>query len=330
MQNRFLSWLVIFAFAAMASVAQAPALLSPGEVLVAKVTGKAWVEVAGGAKNELVKSMRVPEAATISTGSGRDDGVVLAFSNGATTQLGPNTVLVLEEYLQAPFSKEVVMKEVDREPTRSRTRLTLRRGELIGHVRKLNLEEKSEFTVVTPVGAAGIRGTKFRILFNPEEGGRQGQRNQWTFKLVTLEGDVRFETSHISGARGSVPIAGGAVEIPLTVLPGNEGVKIEVTLTVEQLPGGQVRVTGTPTVTTSRPIDAQQQVEITKVVQEITAAVESLVFSWGGNGPTGRFSDGGSGDKSGGDKDSKKDEKGDKKEDATPEPESVRTTPLNE
>ena len=54
------------------------------------------------------------------------------------------------------------------EPGTSVTKLNLTRGELVGRVVHLNVDKGSEFTVRTPVGAAGIRGTIFRIIFRPD------------------------------------------------------------------------------------------------------------------------------------------------------------------
>ncbi|HUR57962.1 MAG TPA: FecR domain-containing protein, partial [Opitutaceae bacterium] len=188
MHNRVLSWLFFCAFAAVVSVrAQAPAAPAsppPGLVLVAKVTGTA-TKTLNGVRTALKVDDKVEQTAKINTGL--ESSVVLAFSNGATTQLGADTELVIDEFLQDPFASTIQVANIEEEPSRSNTKLSLNKGELVGKVAKLKRTSGSTFTVQTPVGAAGIRGTTFRIVYRPT-----GTGQAFNFILTTVEGNVEM------------------------------------------------------------------------------------------------------------------------------------------
>jgi hypothetical protein len=84
------------------------------------------------------------------------------------------------------------------EPTTSVTKLNLTKGELVGKVVHLNIDRGSEFTVQTPVGAAGIRGTTFEIIFRPDP----SNPGHSLFTVYTVEGNVTVEVGH-----GSAPVS---------------------------------------------------------------------------------------------------------------------------
>src|SRR5690606_15609751 len=124
---------------------------------------------------------------------GAGASVVLVFSNGASLNVGAESTLSIDEFLQDPFAEEVSVAELTEEPTSSTTRVRLTRGELVGNVKTLKHEQGSSFIVNTPVGAAGIRGTTFRIVFRPDASGRV------FFTLSTAEGNVLFEAPAVEG-----------------------------------------------------------------------------------------------------------------------------------
>ena len=99
--------------------------------------------------------------------TGEDARVLLVFSNGATVNLAAKSSLLINEFLQDPFSQPVKASEMVDEPTTSSTKLTLVRGELMSNVKLLRRDKGSNFSVQTPFGAAGIRGTTFQILYRP-------------------------------------------------------------------------------------------------------------------------------------------------------------------
>src|SRR5690606_15011946 len=98
--------------------------------------------------------------------------------------LAQDSSLSIDEFLQDPFGDEVSFSSMTSEPSVSTTKLNLSRGELVGNVKKLNADAGSTFSVQTPVGAAGIRGTTFRIIFRPDGTGKA------FFSLTTVEGNV--------------------------------------------------------------------------------------------------------------------------------------------
>jgi hypothetical protein len=197
MHLRFSLWAALFVFVA-ASVGwmQTPATpasaapstqtsMEPGQIVVKKVVGAVSMKL-NGATTELHNDDPVSQSATVITGN--DSSVILVFSNGATTQLGADTSLSVDEFMQDPFKESVAVGNLQAEPTKSsHTKLHLTKGELVGQVAKLHHDQGSYFTVETPVGAAGIRGTTFRIVFRP---GGTGQA--FVFALSTVEGNVGF------------------------------------------------------------------------------------------------------------------------------------------
>ena len=117
-----------------------------------------------------------------------DSSVVLVFSNGATVRLGADTEMSIGEFLQAPFpGEELAVGKLEQEPGPSSTKLRLVHGEIIGRV--LRLHDRSSYTVYTPIGAAGIRGTTFRHVYRPVPNGTA------LFASATDEGEVAFTTN---------------------------------------------------------------------------------------------------------------------------------------
>lgn len=307
MYHRLLSWLMVGAFVAVSALrAQAPASTSPasdpppGLVLVAQVRGTVTKTV-NGQVTTLKINDSVEQTAKVITA--RDSSVVLVFSNGATTQLGDDTEMVLEQFLQDPFGKEMEqlkVAELQEEPSRSKTRLNLHRGELVGKVAKLRHDLHSEFIVQTPVGAAGIRGTTFRIVFRPQGTG------QAFFQLSTVEGNVNFNQGAQTpggggpgaGAAaapgqgqpqdpGTAPGGQGAAQPPggtPTAAPaggvavvGGQEVNIQVSVNVSTT-GQMVVATPPPAITATVPISATAQNQIVQQAQNIAVAVATTVF----------------------------------------------------
>ena len=91
--------------------------------------------------------------------------------NGSSVRIGADSRLAIEEFkmdpLAAPISNPSALKA---EPSKSKTVLNLSYGEMVGDVKKLN--SSSSYSIKTPVGAAGIRGTIYRIVFRPSSDGK--------------------------------------------------------------------------------------------------------------------------------------------------------------
>jgi hypothetical protein len=144
--------------------------------------------------------------------TGEDASIVLVFSNGATVRLAANTELSIDEFVQQPFpDDELVLDKLEKEPTKSSTKLRLDHGELVGHV--LALRTDSTHIINTPAGAAGIRGTTFRHI------ARVAPNGAVVFSSATDEGAVGF-----TAADGQTATISAATEITGRARPLRRGI----------------------------------------------------------------------------------------------------------
>lgn len=168
--------------------AQAPAgdAKIKGRIIAARVEGTVTVvSKSGGESRVLHEKDTLTDGTRVITAPGAS--VILIFSNGASVNVAPDSTLDIDEFEQDPFASDVKVAELRQEPTTSVTKLSIAKGELVGKVVHLNIDKGSEFTVQTPVGAAGIRGTTFRIVFRPSKDGKS-----YRFSLTTADGRVVF------------------------------------------------------------------------------------------------------------------------------------------
>lgn len=253
-------WIFLLGLCLTATTAlQAQATL-PGRIVLARVTPDVTVtNKATGETKAAANAMEIAQNYTVTTG--KTGSVVLVFSNGSTINLKQDSVLDIEQYLQDPFDTPFNPATATAEPTVSNTKLNLTRGELVGNVKKLDKARNSSFSVQTPVGAAGIRGTTFRIVYRPSGTGTA------FFSLTTTEGNVTLEAT-------------GAVAIPVASNPEQGETPKEVVIEV------QVNdVTGVVTITTPTGgtvvIDAPAAsvAAVTTSVTEVVQAVANIVFA---------------------------------------------------
>jgi hypothetical protein len=223
----------------------APAPTDLGTITVARVRGDVSVlDNATKLRSVLHDNMKVSQGSTVSTA--KDSSVVLIFSNGASISLATDSSLDIQQFTMDPFSGKL---DPAQEPTRSATKLNLTHGELVGKVAKLHTDQGSSFTVSTPVGAAGIRGTVFRIIYRPDGNGKA------FFKMTTLEGNVE------------VTLGGkGTVNTPVSVTDNKE-VTVDVTVTTDP-------VTGNTTATATLPTG--QTVTVTQAPASSTAPIQTV------------------------------------------------------
>jgi hypothetical protein len=198
---------------------------------------------------------------TVITGKSRDSGVVLVFSNGATVNLKADSELNIEEFLQDTWDTSLNVAEMTAEPSASTTKLHLARGELIGKVAKLNKEKGSSFNVQTPVGAAGIRGTTFRIVFRPDP----ANPGHYTFTVSKPEGSVNVTMQN----------ATGTVSMPVSVADNRE-IVVDVQGTVNATTG-QITVTAPPQIAMQSIPPATAAIITTAAVQAVQAAQEVVI-----------------------------------------------------
>jgi hypothetical protein len=156
-----------------------------GRIIAVRVQGHVdAISKTDGQKRTLHDGDAVTEQTEIVTGAGAN--VILVFTNGATVNVAASSTLDIEQFDQDPFSTEQKISAMKQEPGTSTTRLSLTKGELVGKVVHLNVDGGSVFTVQTPVGAAGIRGTTFMVVYTP------GADGTALFSVFTADGRVVF------------------------------------------------------------------------------------------------------------------------------------------
>lgn len=147
-------------------------------------------EVTAGVGDEQKRAVpddRLRVGSTIVTG--RRSLATLTLSNGATLQIGPESELEIEEFGQAPVSGSPKVAEMKEEPTISRTRLRLSRGEVVVEVKPLKTSRGSSFTLTTVAGTLRIADGTFRTTI---------QMSDLGLGIATLElqrGAAEFEVA---------------------------------------------------------------------------------------------------------------------------------------
>ncbi|ACB77837.1 FecR family protein [Opitutus terrae] len=229
---------------------------APGHIRAVKVQGTVYAtNLATQVQVPLTEGMVIGQQYVVTTGA--DSIAILLFSNGSAINLGADSTLSIDEFLQEPFDKELAAADLEEEPTTSVTKISLTRGELVGNVKKIKHEAGSSFVVNTPVGAAGIRGTTFRIVFRPTATG------QVFFTLSTAEGRVLYEA----------PISRAVAAVPT-------GQEIVVAVDVQvNAATGTVAVTAPPVVTGTQPIPPATQAVIAVASQQIVQAAAAVIIS---------------------------------------------------
>lgn len=280
MQTKLTSWLSLIALFALFTApifGQAPASAtasstqSPGTIKVKRSMGTVVAEdIVTKATQELKDEMVIGQGTIVRTGGG-NSSVVLLFSNGASVSLTHDSVLNIETFTQDPFAENASFRpeNATEEPSVSTTSIKLTKGELIGNVKKLKRGGlvESKFTVSTPVGAAGIRGTTFRITYRPDGNGR------YSFTLTTIEGNVQLT------------VASGTVSAPPVSVTDNKEViitNIEVNVVNNQVTattaaGQTATVTAAPVPVVDAPVTTVQQVQA--VAAQLVQAVANVVFA---------------------------------------------------
>jgi hypothetical protein len=205
----------------------------------------------------LTDGAKISQGSIVTTGKG--SSVVLIFSNGATLSLGTDSALDIETFTQDPF-KSAISGTMTAEPTTSTTKLNLTKGELVSKVAKLNTSRGSTFNVATPVGAAGIRGTVFRIVYRPDGAGHA------TFSLVTLEGRV------------VVTLAKGVVTAPPVEVTAGKEVAVTVDVKVDASGGLVVVLPSGTTVPVATTASSGSTESVAAIVQDIAQTVINVVI----------------------------------------------------
>ena len=243
---RLLLGLLIASFLTLAASAQTQA----GQIKAARIEGEVFKVAADGTQVQLNNDDLLTETDTVVTGD--KSSVVLVFMNGSTVRVAQGSRLKIEVFKMDPLAEGTNLASLTEEPSPSQTELNLSFGEIVGNVKKL--KGTSNYNIRTPVGAAGIRGTTFRIVFRPTGDGRA-----FNFQITTAEGLVVFE--------GTTP---GSADVPVAA---NQ----EITVTVDVNPETQQVTVTSPVQTTQMSQQSQQQ--INQVVEQVVQAVQQTNFA---------------------------------------------------
>ncbi len=174
---------IFCAFVAIALSLNASAQTAAGQIKVAKIEGQVLKLAANGTTTPLKDGDVLTEADTVTTGKG--SSLVLVFMNGSSVKLGADSRLAIDEFKMDPLAQPINASTLKAEPSVSKTTLNLAYGEMVGDVKKLS--KSSSYSIKTPVGAAGIRGTIYRIVFRPSANGKA------FFTISTAEGHVLMQ-----------------------------------------------------------------------------------------------------------------------------------------
>jgi hypothetical protein len=285
MHTKFFSWmsfLTLVAFLALGAVvqAQAPAAgAAPIEAVRGKIQAKRVVKEVyytkngdvTGARFKLENDTTFEEGVTVHTG--KESSVVLQFSNGTSLNLAYESELNVEKFMIDPFPDSFDLANATQEPSSSTTNLELTKGELVGNVKKLNQgvngAKKSTFNVRTPVGAAGIRGTTFRIVYRPSGDGRT-----YNFTMTTVEGNVVVTLATGSGVTAP---QGVSVTDNKEIVINNVEVNTVTQQVVATTSTGQTVAVTAPPPAVDAPVAVVQQVQA--VAQQLAQAAINVVIT---------------------------------------------------
>ncbi|MBC8010721.1 MAG: FecR domain-containing protein [Burkholderiales bacterium] len=186
MKNILRSFLGGIAAVVLAVVAQA-ADLAPGALSAGTIKGDVSYKLAGTTQYlPLVAGTAIPQGATIKTGAGSI--AVIVFASGSTASIRPDSEVEITKFEQEAFTGPLPSGS---EPSVSNTQIKIVNGQVVSKVSKL--KKGSEFVVSSPVGAAGVRGTTFSVIYNAATG---------AFTIAVIEGGVVVRT--VTGQTASV------------------------------------------------------------------------------------------------------------------------------
>ncbi|MFM8904810.1 MAG: FecR domain-containing protein [Opitutia bacterium] len=179
------------------------AALQDGKVLVGNLTGTAASIDAKKVRKPLVSGFVFSPAEGHQIETAASSTAELILSNGSTLIVSPDSLIEVKTFRQvaSPAIAEGSYQKFEKEPSPSVTEIEVKRGKVVGEVRKLS--PLSSYVIKTPVGMARIRGTVFTVGF-----------------VRNSNGTVSMS---IACVRGSVEgVVYDANTGPVTVAPGKE------------------------------------------------------------------------------------------------------------
>ena len=194
-------------FSAFVAISAQAADLASGAYSAGTVTGDVtFASAAGSSFSPLSAGTALSQGAVIKTGA--DSSVSIVFSSGSVLVVESNTTIEVSKFQQELFSGPIA---VGAEPSVSDTQINVVDGSVIAKVAKL--KKGSSFAVNSPVGAAGVRGTTFKVAYNAKTK---------TFTITTASGKV------VTGKVGSSTTTEAEAGTQVSYEDGQEAVKAEV------------------------------------------------------------------------------------------------------
>ncbi|WOO41417.1 FecR family protein [Rubellicoccus peritrichatus] len=159
------------------------ALAADGTIKAFLVQGNVKiVDNESGRSTPLKRGQTFGDGFTVITES--DSSALLLFSNGSAVNVTPDSSLELKEFTQDSANTNISLQP---ETSASKTDLKLDYGGIIGEVKKLN--PSSSYTVSTPAGSAGIRGTTYEVYYSEATGETTIRTIEGTV-VASFEGNV--------------------------------------------------------------------------------------------------------------------------------------------
>lgn len=153
-----------FAAAFLFAVAVQAAELGAGALSIGKTEGDvSYREANSQTFKPAPAGTALPQGAVVKTGPKSVASVV--FSSGSVAIIQENSTVEVAKFLQEPFVGTLTPGV---EPSVSDTQLNVQTGAVISVVSKLR--KGSNYTVSSPVGAAGVRGTAFYYSYDSATG----------------------------------------------------------------------------------------------------------------------------------------------------------------
>ncbi len=165
--------------------------MGKGAIIIAAAKGKVSVipapryigsEVVKPVTRNAIIGEPLPHGSVIMTDLNSEADLLL--TTGSLAKVGPNSKIILNALWQKDFrasTKKVT--DLKGETSPSRVAIKLEMGNLVVDVKKLN--EESSFTIESPLGVSGIRGTQFGLY-----------ANEISTELKVLNGEVSFRDTH--------------------------------------------------------------------------------------------------------------------------------------
>lgn len=236
--------------------------LVPGYIIAKRVTGTVQVlDEATQQLRPLKEGDRLKQGETVITAPDKQSGAILVFSSGATVQLGKNTQLGIERFLQELWKGTYTVSDAEKEPSTSQVKLDMARGEIVGKIIKLDKEHGSSFSIRTPIGVAGVRGTTVAASYVSSD----ENPAQIVALISVLEGTMAF-----------TPIsARGGGELREVSIQGNT----EIALQVFAPAGSPPQIMTPPSQMIPAPLSPASLLTLQAVLQQILQAQEALQFA---------------------------------------------------